>query len=94
MTEVDYDFSLSVVGSEHLVFDNKSNRIQTSEYDDLMRLIQITGINTILYCKKVDDESVVRDMYYVDGGSTLANEFMEKYLTGMRLKYDLLPSKN
>jgi hypothetical protein len=80
-----HNLILYVSVTEQFALDKNGDKV--SGYEELLKNIRITGIETILYCAKIKEELNVICMYYINGQSFMTESFVRKYVTGMRLKF-------
>lgn len=86
LVDVDYDYILKVTDSSMDVLDKEGNLVQLKNklVKNLMRTIQITSLQCMVYFKQHTDKKIeVLTMYYITGDCFFKRSFIEKYITGL-----------
>lgn len=86
LIDVEHDYILRVTDSSMDILDNEGKVVQLKNkmLKNLMRTIQITSLQCMVYFKQHSDKQIeVLTMYYITGGCFFRRSFIEKYVTGL-----------
>jgi hypothetical protein len=85
--KIDVKYDIAICNTSSISGAFTPNGINTGKYNDLIKLLKMTGIESIIFANILNDELHVITMYYPTGNTFFTKEFATKYLTGMKLKF-------